>query len=44
MIEPINSFIKVNKNNKGTIKEIVLNNTFKKAEKETFYMFNSFWR
>ena len=42
MIEPINSFIKVNKNNKGPIKEIVINNTFKKAEKESFYMFNSF--
>ena len=42
LIEPINSFIKVNKNNKEPIKEIVINNTFKKAEKESFYMFNSF--
>ena len=42
LIEPINRFIKENKNNKGPIKEIVINNTFKKAEKESFYMFNSF--
>ena len=42
LIEAINSFIKANKNNKGKYKDSDINNKFKKAEEESFYMFNHF--
>ena len=42
LIEPINGFIKANKNNKGKIKEETISSKFKKAEGESYYIFDLF--
>ena len=42
LIEGINRFIKANKNNKGKYNDSIIDNKFRKAEGEHFYIFNEF--